>query len=138
MLKLRPYRQQSVTHRGSQKLARRYFGPFKVIRKVAYELDLPASSRLHPVFHVSLLRRFKGDAERAYIPLPSLRTDLLDDTPAAMTADDVRLEPSTSLFVPVQPTVTAVTFTPREPRSEYGSPSRLTTQGKAEQLRVPA
>jgi hypothetical protein len=75
LLRLRPYRQQTVHRRNSQKLAKRYFGPFKVRRRigaVAYALELPASSRIHPVFHVSLLRKYHGeDPQSHYTTLPS-------------------------------------------------------------------
>ena len=44
------------------KLSPRYIGPYKILRKVgkvAYELDLPNDlAMVHPVFHVSLLRKF--------------------------------------------------------------------------------
>ena len=62
-LKLRPHRQQSVAQRINQKLAPRYYGPFQIEEKcgpVAYKLTLPSSSKVHPVFHVSLLKRVIG------------------------------------------------------------------------------
>ena len=43
----------------------RYVGPYEVIKrvgKVAYELKLPSEMNLvHPVFHVSMLRKCVGD-----------------------------------------------------------------------------
>ncbi|WMV32722.1 hypothetical protein MTR67_026107 [Solanum verrucosum] len=46
-------------------LSPRYIGPYKIIRRVgqvAYELELPQElSAVHPVFHVSMLRKCVGD-----------------------------------------------------------------------------
>jgi hypothetical protein len=62
-LKLQPYRQLSVAHCSNTKLATKYFDPFKVLKKiglVAYLLDLPRESKLHPIFHVSVLKPHIG------------------------------------------------------------------------------
>ena len=47
------------------KLSPRYIGPFEVLKRmaeVAYELALPPGlSGVHPVFHVSMLKKYHGD-----------------------------------------------------------------------------
>ncbi|GAU12540.1 hypothetical protein TSUD_182540 [Trifolium subterraneum] len=73
LVKLQPYRQQSVALRKNQKLGMRYFGPFEIIAcvgKVAYKLKLPDHAKIHLVFHVSQLKPFKGVPQQQYMPLP--------------------------------------------------------------------
>jgi len=62
-VKLRLHRQVSVAGHRVHKLSKRFYGPFKLLRaigEVAFELELPPGSRIHPVFHVSQLKPCQG------------------------------------------------------------------------------
>ena len=54
------------------KLAPRYIGPFEIksrISEVAYRLVLPPElSRIHPVFHVSMLGKYISDPSHVLQP----------------------------------------------------------------------
>lgn len=89
-LKLQPYRMRSLAIRKNEKLAPRFFGPYSIIKrigKVAYKLSLPEHSAIHPVFHVSRLKRAMGNAEEhqsQQLP-PALTHDMeLQVTPASI------------------------------------------------------
>lgn len=61
-------RKHIKTTRPSTKLDFKKLGPFKVLKKVSsvnYRLQLPRESRLHLVFHVSLLEPAKGNTPLA-------------------------------------------------------------------------
>jgi hypothetical protein len=58
-VKLQPYVQTTNAARANQKLSYRFFGPYLIIEKVgsvAYKLQLPSTSAIYLVFHVSQLK----------------------------------------------------------------------------------
>jgi hypothetical protein len=71
---------------GKCKFMPRYIGPYKIIQVIgpkneqgevtqvtACKLELPVLMKIHPVFHVTLLKKFKTDGE--YIPVQPLEYD---------------------------------------------------------------
>jgi hypothetical protein len=57
------------------KLSAKYYGPYNVLQKIgtmAYKLKLPASSRVHPVFNVSCLKKVIGDKIQVQTIFPEL------------------------------------------------------------------
>jgi len=73
-VKLQPYIQSSLSQRANQKLAFKYFGPYRVVARVgtmAYQLELPASSSVHLVFHVPQLKKFVGAQQTVTTHPPS-------------------------------------------------------------------
>jgi hypothetical protein len=81
-LKLQPYVQTSVARRPSHKLGFKYFGPYTILKKVgkvAYKLQLPATSKIHPVVHVSQLKRAIGPQDRVstYFPMSLMHSFLV-------------------------------------------------------------
>ena len=59
----KPYRHASVRQSNYHKLSAKFYGPFQIeakIGEVAYKLHLPPESLIHPVFHVSQLKKCHG------------------------------------------------------------------------------
>ncbi|XP_069155859.1 uncharacterized protein [Solanum lycopersicum] len=78
------------------KLSPRYIGPFEILRtvgEVAYELALPPEfSVIHPIFHVSMLRRYIPD-ESYVLQYDAIELDdhlTFVEEPVAIIARDVR------------------------------------------------
>ncbi|XP_024522856.1 uncharacterized protein LOC112343504 [Selaginella moellendorffii] len=70
--------QQSLKGSGSAKLSPWYCGPWTILQRVgdlAYTLDLPVSSKIHPTFHVSKLKvcLHSGDiVDQSIIQVPEI------------------------------------------------------------------
>ncbi|KAF3654896.1 hypothetical protein FXO38_14919 [Capsicum annuum] len=85
--KVQPYRQTTISHYPSHKLAAKYYGLFQIIKSaglVAYTLLLPSSVKMHPTVYVSLLK--KCYAVPSTISLPPI-VDLAN--PNCPTPEDV-------------------------------------------------
>nr|XP_009603209.1 uncharacterized protein LOC104098239 [Nicotiana tomentosiformis] len=88
-VKLNPFRQTSLHLQRDHKIGRRYFGPYQVLKRignVAYRLALPESTKIHLVFHVSMLKRCVGTPNHQVTPL------LLGDTTDTVDPIDPNLE----------------------------------------------
>jgi hypothetical protein len=73
-LKLQPYIQSSLAPRSHHKLLFKYYGPYQVLERiglVAYRLALPETSRIHPIIHVSQLKKAIGAHIQVQPVLPS-------------------------------------------------------------------
>ena len=78
-LKLSPWKGVVRFGKGG-KLNPRYIGPFGIVERIgpmAYRLDMPEEfSRVHNVFHISMLRKYIPDPSHA---LEALEIELRDD-----------------------------------------------------------
>lgn len=70
------------------KLSPRFYGPFQVIKKVGkvtYQLNLPPHSKLHPIFHLSLLKKKLGIEAVVHQTLPPVNSDgVIEPQPSAI------------------------------------------------------
>ena len=74
-LRLQPYKKNSLKADHCQKLVTKFYGPYTVLKlmgQVAYQLALPSHSKLHPVFHVSCLKKVIGSKCQTQTNLPKL------------------------------------------------------------------
>jgi hypothetical protein len=78
-LRLEPYKQIPLKQqKKDNKLTPKYYGPYKVLQRIgsmAYKLELPPSSRVHPVFHVSCLKKVIENKIPVQFVLPELNEE---------------------------------------------------------------
>jgi hypothetical protein len=77
-LRLQPYRQSSLKKSGAEKLKPRFYGPYRIMRRVgevAYELKLLEGRKIHNMFHVSCLKKAMGQFISTSEELPPLDED---------------------------------------------------------------
>ena len=74
-----PTKLETLKTRKCEKISPRYYGPFKVLKKIgglAYKLELLKSSRVHRVFHVSRLQKIIDHNEN--VVSPSILVELIE------------------------------------------------------------
>ena len=79
-LKLQPYKMRSLARRPVAKLSPKFYGPYKILERIgpaAYKLELPAHAKIHPVFHVSLLKKSLKPLQHPQ-PLPPLLSEEME------------------------------------------------------------
>ena len=88
----------------SKKFRSRFIGPYKIIEKIssqAFKLDLPSNMKVHPVFHISLLKEFNSLSPETEIPdnIPS-SNDMIygDDTFFIQSIVDHKIAPHPSTY----------------------------------------
>jgi hypothetical protein len=74
-LRLQPYKKNFLKDDHCQKLVPKFYGPYTILKhvgQVAYQLSLSSHSKLHPVFHVSCLKKVIGTKCQTQTNLPEL------------------------------------------------------------------
>lgn len=77
----------SLGIRSRSKLSPKFYGPYQVLSKigdVAYKLQLSSGACLHDVFHVSLLKPYRGDPPSSVPPFPPVHDGHAIPTPTTV------------------------------------------------------
>jgi hypothetical protein len=84
LLRLRQHSASSLPQAASGKLKAHFWGSYRVtelINDITVRLALPAGARIHDIFHVGLLKKFRGEPPTATPPLPPLRHGAINPEP---------------------------------------------------------
>ncbi|KAG9453182.1 hypothetical protein H6P81_006086 [Aristolochia fimbriata] len=102
-LRLQPYRFKTLAKRPNEKLSPRFYGPFEIldrIGEVAYKLNLPPDAKLHPIFHISQLKKAISPPSVSQ-PLPHCLTEDLEIRLTPHMINDVRSLADGTIEVPM-------------------------------------
>ena len=73
-LRVKRFQQHFFSNNPTTKLNPKYHGPFPIVSKVwkiAYKLQLPDGVLIHPIFHVSLLKKSIESTDNTSLDIPS-------------------------------------------------------------------
>ena len=88
-LRLQPYKYMPLKQLNQDnKLAPMYYGPYKVLHKIgimSYNLELLASSQVHPIFHVYFLKKVIG----YQIPIPIVFPELDEEEKSILEPENI-------------------------------------------------
>jgi hypothetical protein len=76
----------------SSKFTHRFLGPFpieEVLGPVTYKLTLPSTMRMHPVFHVRLLKSYEHDTEHPEHIAPPAPGPMFEDDPELFAVEEL-------------------------------------------------
>ncbi|KAE8963524.1 hypothetical protein PR003_g25065 [Phytophthora rubi] len=136
----------AVTNLGTNKLAPRFIGPFKILKVIgdAYTLDIPTAMRLHPTFYVGRLKTYvpatipAPEAERPRPARnPNRRAVDADAESARGLAPQARPSPSVTRATPSDEATSASRAAPApidSQQSPQQQPTRAQTQRGSEPL----
>jgi hypothetical protein len=78
-LRIQPYKQISLKKKNKyNKLAPKYYGLYKAFQRIGsmdYKLEMPPSSCVHPIFHVSFLKKVINNKILVQTSLPELNEE---------------------------------------------------------------
>ena len=147
LLQCQTYRQTSLSSKAHNKLGQRFFGPYRIKRRigeVVYELFLPPSSRIHPVFHIFLLKLYHDSTppsdfhfplEPKYPPVPT--HDLLTLFPNLTLHSETSNIPFNSLNTNPPNTLTKSASADTWHPSTVHAPLKLSPSSSARDLALP-
>ena len=89
ILQVKPTRSKLILGK-DRRLTPIFAGPFKIMKRVgklAYHLELPSNVKAHPIFHVSLLKKYVANENHVLLVKSKLKDDATLDIKPKLILD---------------------------------------------------